>query len=622
MADYGTNYTDQELAKLEKRIKKVYGEAAKDIETKMNSFTAKSKAKEQKYLQLVKDGKMAQAEFDRWKAGQVFQGKQWQAKKEEIATVLHNANTVASSMANSTQLNVFAANANFASYQMEHDAGVNFGFALYDQNTVSRLIEEEPNLLPNYKPKKSKDMTWNSKKITNQVTQGIIQGESLDKISKRLATVTASQNMNSMKTHARTLMTGAQNAGRLNSYKNAQNMGIDVEKEWMATLDSRTRDSHASLDGEIVPIDKPFSNGLMYPGDPNGAPVELYNCRCTMVSEIKKYPSSYNRYDNIDGKPIENMSYEDWAKAKGMEKKKKSIENYKTKEPAEKSILMGIKNGLNFDDFDFETLVKAKDEAGFEGNNWNFFQKYKNGDIDSKTLDEILLNSNKTVQTEMHKTIQGKDISNTWVRRSDEFDFAIDDILNAQGFDGLPQVVTSNEFDKLAKESNFIMQRTYSAPSQEVLNEYRNQLYNGKWYVDCSTGGAAYGEGMYTFSANSATVTEGIKNNIDAFRSQPHTTNNKFNNVETMTLTKDAKIISTDDLLAEFEDEVEKYAKENGIDYFDAEDIFAEKFHNRHDESGYIIDLGAYGSAKGYDAITSYDVTVVLNRTKLVIKGE
>lgn len=228
--------------------------------------------------------------------------------------------------------------------------------------------------------------------------------------------------------------------------------------------------------------------------------------------------------------------------------------------------------------------------------------------------------SNQPANT--HYIAQGKDISATWQRRPDKFDFEIEDIMNAQGFDGKPQVVPANEFDKLAKESNFIMQRTYSAPSQEVLNEYRNQLYNGKWYVDCSTGGAAYGEGMYTFSANSTTVTESIKNNIDAFRSQPHTTNNKFNNVETMTLTKDAKIISTDDLLAEFEDEVEKYAKKKGIDYFDAEDIFAEKFYNRHDESGYIIDLGAYGSAKGYDAITSYDVTVVLNRTKLIIKGE
>ena len=316
MADYGTNYTDKELNKLEKKIKSVYKEAEKDIQKKMDNFTARSKAKEQKYLQKVTKGEMTQAEFDKWKAGQVFQGKQWAAKKEEIANVLYNANTTASKIVNNEQFNVFTANANFASYQMEQGAGVNFGFSLYDQNTVIRLIKDEPNLLPNYVPKKSKDMTWNTKKITRQITQGIIQGESLDKISKRLATVTASQNFNSMKTHARTLMTGAQNAGRLNSYENAQKLGIEMEKEWMATLDGHTRDSHADIDGEKQPVDHKFSNDCMYPGDPGGPPAEVYNCRCTMVSDIKKYPSIYNRYDNQTRSRIQNMSYNDWKDAK------------------------------------------------------------------------------------------------------------------------------------------------------------------------------------------------------------------------------------------------------------------------------------------------------------------
>lgn len=316
MADYGTNYTDKELDKLEKKIKSVYKEAEKDIEKKMNDFTAKSKAKEQKNLQKVAKGEMTQAEFDKWKAGQVFQGKQWAAKKEEIANVLYDANTVASKIVNNEQFNVFAANANFASYQMEQGAGVNFGFSLYDQNTVIRLIKDEPNLLPNYVPKKSKDITWNTKKITRQITQGIIQGESLDKISKRLATVTASQNFNSMKTHARTLMTGAQNAGRLSSYEKAQKLGIEMEKEWMATLDGHTRDSHADIDGEKQPVDHKFSNDCMYPGDPGGPPAEVYNCRCTMVSDLKKYPSIYNRYDNESRERIRNMSYGEWEDAK------------------------------------------------------------------------------------------------------------------------------------------------------------------------------------------------------------------------------------------------------------------------------------------------------------------
>jgi hypothetical protein len=32
--------------------------------------------------------------------------------------------------------------------------------------------------------------------------------------------------------------------------------------------------------------DKPFSNGLMFPGDWRGRPEEVYNCRCTLGAEI------------------------------------------------------------------------------------------------------------------------------------------------------------------------------------------------------------------------------------------------------------------------------------------------------------------------------------------------
>lgn len=328
MADYGAIYTDKTIEDLDRKLKSVYKEAQKDIEERMKEFTERYEKKEAAYAKLVSEGKMTEKEFDRWKQGQVFQGKQWQAKREEIAGVLHNSNKLASSIVNEKQNPVFMTNANYASYQMEHDTGVNFGFGLYDKNTVIRLIKDEPNLLPNYQPKKAKDMRWNEKKITRQVTQGIIQGESLDRISKRLALVTSSQNMNSMKTHARTVMTGAQNAGRLESYKNAQSKGIDLEKEWMATLDSHTRDSHADIDGERVPVDAKFSNGLMYPGEAGGAPEEVYNCRCTMVGDIKKYPSKYDRYDNLNGKRIDNMSYKEWENERGV---KKSPENYPKK---------------------------------------------------------------------------------------------------------------------------------------------------------------------------------------------------------------------------------------------------------------------------------------------------
>lgn len=112
---------------------------------------------------------------------------------------------------------------------------------------------------------------------------------------------------------------------------------------------------------------------------------------------------------------------------------------------------------------------------------------------------------------QLAQPVNGKDISQTWTRRENQFDYEIEDVINAQGFDGVPSVVSPEEFDEYVKESKFIAQRTYSAPTEEVLNEYQEQLYKGKWYVDCGEGGAQYGQGMYCAADYEGKITDGIK---------------------------------------------------------------------------------------------------------------
>ena len=319
MADYGAEYTDKKIEELEKRITSIYREASHDVEMKMRDFNKRYKAKEAIYAKKLKNGEITQEDFNAWKRGQVFQGKQWQAKKQQLEDTLYNANSVAIKIVNGETNGVFAANANYMSYSLEHGVGVNFGFGLYDESTVANLLKNEPDLLPKPRIKKPKDEAWNSKKITRQITQGIIQGESLDDIATRLADTTSSQNRDAMLTHARTAMTGAQNAGRQYQLGKAQDLGIKLKKEWMATLDDHTRDTHADLDGQRVPINEPFKAGgysIMYPGDPDAVPAMVYNCRCTMVADVEDYPAEYNRYDNIEGKPISNMTYREWEKAR------------------------------------------------------------------------------------------------------------------------------------------------------------------------------------------------------------------------------------------------------------------------------------------------------------------
>lgn len=74
----------------------------------------------------------------------------------------------------------------------------------------------------------------------------------------------------------RTEATRTMNAGAHAADVDLDNQGLPVQKMWMATLDGVTRDTHREMDGETVDIDKPFSNGLMYPGEPNCFPGDTY----------------------------------------------------------------------------------------------------------------------------------------------------------------------------------------------------------------------------------------------------------------------------------------------------------------------------------------------------------
>ena len=70
-------------------------------------------------------------------------------------------------------------------------------------------------------------------------------------------------------------------------YRVAKSRGANVLKQWDATLDGRTRPSHARIDGEIRETDEEYSNGLMFPGDPSGPAAEVINCRCVSKTRAR-----------------------------------------------------------------------------------------------------------------------------------------------------------------------------------------------------------------------------------------------------------------------------------------------------------------------------------------------
>lgn len=86
----------------------------------------------------------------------------------------------------------------------------------------------------------------------------------------------------SAKMAARTEATGAANFGRLDAYTAA---GLE-ETEWITSRDEAVRPSHVGVDGERIRIGDVFSNGLAYPGDPDGPLEEIAGCRCDILAVV------------------------------------------------------------------------------------------------------------------------------------------------------------------------------------------------------------------------------------------------------------------------------------------------------------------------------------------------
>ena len=317
--DRGQLATERSYADVQRRLKRNYRQAVHEVQQKMDDFNKRYKAADIEKRKQLSEGKITKADYDSWKRGQVYQGKLWQQKRDSLTETLYQADVLSTKIVNSERLNVFTANANHICYNLEHTAGLDFGFSVYDNATVSKLLKDEPTLLPPRKVKHSEDVDWYHKIINNCVTQGIIQGESIQEIAKRIAETTGERGEHAAIRNARTAMTAAQNAGRIEAMHEAQALGIKLQKRWLATLDSRTRDSHQHLDGQVQNVDDPFESDygyIMFPGDPWAEPADVYNCRCTLLYEHPEYPSDIPRRDNINGEIIEDMTYDEWAAAK------------------------------------------------------------------------------------------------------------------------------------------------------------------------------------------------------------------------------------------------------------------------------------------------------------------
>lgn len=289
---------EKQAQALSQKLQTVYADAIASMTAKMEKELAQFEKDKAKWLDDVASGKKTSEQYQAWLKDQSLHNDQVKALKKSLAQDLTAADKMAMAYVNDMPAGAYAEGMNFATYEIEHGAKADLSFTLYDKNTVMELVANEPDLLPQAQLDEGKDLAWNQKHVTSAVTQGVLQGQSIPQLAASIAGIAGMDQRAAMRS-ARTAMTSAHNLGKVKGYENAAKMGIDVQKRWLAALDKRTRASHRHLDGETVKLDEEFSNGLKYPGDPDGAGSEVYNCFLGDVSVdsdseiVRSYKSLY-----------------------------------------------------------------------------------------------------------------------------------------------------------------------------------------------------------------------------------------------------------------------------------------------------------------------------------------
>ncbi len=322
--DYAHKMTDAELSKLEQRIAKLYKEAADELTDTVKTYFEQFEKRDAAMKEKLDAGEITEQQYKQWRLAQMGRGKRYEALRDKVANRYTNANETAVAYVNDATPGIYTLNRNYAAYKIEQVSD-SADFTLWDEQTVRRLVVEQPDLMPYYPPQRALqrgiDLKYGKQQITASVTSSILQGKSIPRIANDLQRRMQDMNRTSAIRTARTAVTGAQNAGRLDTYRAAQDMGIKLKKQWLATLDNRTRHAHAMLDGQTVDIDKPFKvDGyeLMYPGDTSAPGYLVYNCRCTQIAEIDGEDTSSGGRRAIDpetGKSVlvGDMTYAEWA---------------------------------------------------------------------------------------------------------------------------------------------------------------------------------------------------------------------------------------------------------------------------------------------------------------------
>lgn len=157
-----------------------------------------------------------------------------------------------------------------------------------DRDAVVKAVMTDTKLKAGVYKELGLDMATLKRNISRELTRGIASGMAYDDIARNIKQMTGAP-LSRANAIVRTEGHRIQQASQEDARQAAKSKGADVVKQWDATLDSDTRDTHRRLDGQIREVDEPFEmdgKTAMYPGE-FGDPAEDCNCRCVALTRAR-----------------------------------------------------------------------------------------------------------------------------------------------------------------------------------------------------------------------------------------------------------------------------------------------------------------------------------------------
>lgn len=296
-----------------KRLKVVYSQSLKDITKKAEDLQNSINSLTMVTLQGEIDEE-AKKQIQSMIQSKIYQKQYQDALKKQIGSILDNMQveefkTVAEYLEKCYEEGFIG-----TMYDL-HGQGIPLILPL-DQEAIVRAVQIDSKISKGLYSRLGEDVELLKKKIISHVSRGISTGMSFQQVAQQLAAYTNIGFNNAVRI-ARTEGHRIQIQSTMDTCYKAKEKGADVVKQWDSTLDKRTRKSHQKVDGEIRELEEPFSNGLMFPGDPAGGAAEVVNCRCALLQRARwALDDEFTKRDSFTGELREFNNPKDYDEFK------------------------------------------------------------------------------------------------------------------------------------------------------------------------------------------------------------------------------------------------------------------------------------------------------------------